>query len=498
MVNKKKRLIEIFGERYIDDSPEALDSYASCPGFVGGYRPDFIVRATNSSQIVDLIKYANETKTPVVTVSSSGSHRHGGTVPSAPQAIILDLSGMKNVYYIDNVFRVAAFEAGLTYGELAPILEKAGLMFDTTLAPRAEKSVVASLLETEPRINSNSQWASTDPLRATETIWGDGTLMRTGDAAIVPMGMPVDEAFKIAEDEFHSHSLGASGPEDIDYYRLLTGAQGTMGAVTWVTAKCNFIPKLSDMFLFPTNDLDKAIDFLYNVEHIRFSDGLFLLNSMNFACLMGYEGSDAVQLQEKLPGWIACAVASSRNLAPELRYKAQVTGLSDCASKAGLEMVGAVGGIPACEVMEKAYHPCAPGKYWRDGLKGASADIFFLTTLDCTQKFVEKMYEIASDIGFPASSIGVYIQPKHMGTSCRIEFTIPYDPADKAGTAKARTLFERAPKEFCDMGGYFSRPYGDWARMQLGRDAMGASTLKRLKDILDPNGIMNTGKLSAY
>ena len=494
MVNTKEKLIEIFGAANVDDSAEALAEYASCTGFVKGFKPSYIVRATESAQVVALINFANETKTPVVTVSSRGAHRHGGTVPAAPQAIILDLSGLNEVYYTNNTWRIAAFGAGITYGELAPILAKDGLMLEGTLAPRAEKSVVASLLETEPRINPNCQWSSTDPLRATETIFGDGTLLRTGDAATAPTDRPVAEALQFNEDTFHSHTIGAQGPEDIDYYRFLTGAQGTLGAVTWVSAKCARIPSIQNMFLFPTDELNKAIEFMYNVEHIRFSDGLFLLSGLGLALLLGYEGDEALKLQKKLPKWIVAAVAASRELAAELRYKGQVTGLSDCAAKAGVEMVNAVGGITAADVMKKAYNPCEPGKYWHDGLKGKSADIFFLTTMDKVHEFTDKMNELADKFGVPANEIAVCVQPKHMGVCCRVEFILPYDAQDEENVCK---LFETASKAFCDMGGFFSRPYGKMARVQLSKDGMGTITLNKLKGIFDPNNIMNTGKLSA-
>ena len=46
------------------------------------------------------------------------------------------------------------------------------------------------------------------------------------------------------------------------------------------------------------------------------------------------------------------------------------------------------------------------------------------------------------------------------------------------------------------MGGYFSRPYGKMGKIQLNKDAHGASVLARIKGIFDPNGIMNPGKLS--
>jgi FAD/FMN-containing dehydrogenase len=47
-----------------------------------------------------------------------------------------------------------------------------------------------------------------------------------------------------------------------------------------------------------------------------------------------------------------------------------------------------------------------------------------------------------------------------------------------------------------DLGGYFSRPYGKWAKLQLNKDAQSLMALKRLQGIFDPAGIMNPGKLA--
>ena len=493
MSNIKEQLIKIFGAENVEDSVDVLNQFKTSTGFVKGFCPSFLVHAADSQQIQTLVKLCNETKTPIVPVSSSGSHRHGGTVPTAAQAIMLDLSGIKEVYFMNYTWRVAAFSAGLTYGELAPVLAKEGLFLESTIAPRADKSVVASLLETEPRLNPNCEWNSTDPIRSTETVFGDATILRTGDAGVAPMDKPIAEALKFGEEKFHSHYVGSCGPEDIDYYRLLTGAQGTLGVVSWVSARCSRIPSLRKTFLFPTDDLGKAIDFMYNIEHIRFSDGLFLLSRMGLALLMGYEGEVARQLCKTLPRWIVVATAASRELQPELRLKAQIEGFKDCAAKAGIEMTEFVAGIKASEVEKKAFNPCQPGKYWHDGLKGKSADIFFLSTMDKAEMFNAKMISLAEAADVDINDIAVIVQPKHMGVNCRIEFVLPYDCNDED---QIRMLFETASKQMCDMGGYFSRPYGKMGKIQLNKDAHGAAVLGKLKGIFDPNGIMNPGKLS--
>jgi FAD/FMN-containing dehydrogenase len=46
-----------------------------------------------------------------------------------------------------------------------------------------------------------------------------------------------------------------------------------------------------------------------------------------------------------------------------------------------------------------------------------------------------------------------------------------------------------------EQGAYFSRPYGIWANMVYNPDARNTIVTKKIKDILDPNHVMNPGKL---
>jgi FAD/FMN-containing dehydrogenase len=61
--------------------------------------------------------------------------------------------------------------------------------------------------------------------------------------------------------------------------------------------------------------------------------------------------------------------------------------------------------------------------------------------------------------------------------------------------AKVKELFTTASEELIRQGACFSRPYGLWANMVYNRDAQSTILLKEIKDIFDPNHILNPGKL---
>ena len=72
----------------------------------------------------ELVALANQTLTPLVPVSSGPPHFRGDTVPSTGGAVVVDMSGMKKIVFVDRPRRVAMVEPGVTFGELIPAARK--------------------------------------------------------------------------------------------------------------------------------------------------------------------------------------------------------------------------------------------------------------------------------------------------------------------------------------------------------------------------------------
>ena len=151
------------------------------------------------------------------------------------------MSGLKEIVRVDRRNRVAMIEAGLTFTELIPELEKEGLRLNMPLLPRAGKSVIGSMLEREPVIMPKYHWDIADPLLCTEVIFGSGDLFRTGSAAGPGT---LEEQWEVG-----AAQEVASGPSQADWYRIIQGAQGTMGIVTWATIRCERLPRLENVNL---------------------------------------------------------------------------------------------------------------------------------------------------------------------------------------------------------------------------------------------------------
>ncbi len=249
MSERTAELAAFVGNNSILDDPETLDKYSGDQSFAPKMKPQFVVKPGNVDEVQKIVMWANQTKTPLVPVSSGPPHFHGDTVPGVPGAVIVDLSGMKKIINIDRRNRIAIVEPGVTYSELQPALAREGMRLSTSLLPRANKSVITSLLEREPRLNCRYQWSSLDPLRCLEIVWGDGNRLWSGGAG--------NDALNLEEQwKQEKRQVDPSGPGQTDFYRFLSAAQGSMGIATWASLKCEVLPRIHKLFFVPAKKLD--------------------------------------------------------------------------------------------------------------------------------------------------------------------------------------------------------------------------------------------------
>lgn len=486
MNDPKSELTALVSPEKVLDNPEILENYSRDQSFARGVSPRFVVRPGNVGEVQKIVRWANQTNTPLVPVSSGPPHFHGDTLPAVSGAVILDLSGMKKIIDINRRNRLVIIEPGVTYSELQPALAKEGVRLSTSLLPRANKSVIASLLEREPRLNCRYQWSSLDPLRCLEIVWGDGNKLWSGGAGNDVLDLEVQWGQE-------KRQIDPSGPTQTDFYRFLTAAQGSIGIATWASLRCEVLPRLHRLFFVPADNLKDLIDFTYRLLKFRYADELFLMNNVNLAYVLGENPDQVKALKEQLPPWVVIVGIAGRDELPAERIEFQEKDIREIASQFGLEIKPEIAGANGQQTLEIIMNPREP--YWKLAYKGSCQDIFFITTLDKTPEFIKSMSSVSENNGYPVSDIGVYIQPRHQGVNCHCEFNLPYSPEKPEEVSHVRGLYARASDTLLNQGAFFSRPYGIWANMAFNRDPQSAALLRNIKNVFDPKGIMNPGKL---
>jgi len=480
-------LAKIVGSKKISRAPETLEAYSRDMSFTNPVRPAYVVRPGTPQEVQKLVKLANETHTPLVPVSSGPPHFRGDTVPGTGGAVVVDLSGMKKIIFVDRPRRVAMVEPGVTFGELIPAVEKEGLRLNMPLMPRQSKSVVGSMLEREPVIMPKYQWDISDPLACAGLFFGAGDEFRTGQAAGPGT---LKEQWAVG-----GKQKAPYGPGTASFHRLIQGAQGTMGIVTWASMRCEILPGLEEPFVVGSSKLETLVELASWLIRLRMVNECFMLNSTNMAAIFAKEWPGDYQgLKDRLPAWTLFYTVAGYEYLPEERVAAYLKDASGLTQRLGVEAAKAVGGISANEILKTVQKPSGE-PYWKLRFKGASEDIFFLTINDKLEGQIAAMEELADKAGQPTSDMGIYIQPIVQGTGCHCEFTLFYDRGNMRELSRVRELTATATRSLMARGAFFSRPYGENAGMILNRDAATVAALDKFKKIFDPNGIMNPGKV---
>ena len=485
-MSESGELGKIVGSKNVFEDSETLEGFSRDLSFVSKVRPKCAVKPENAEQVKKIVQWANETLTPLVPVSSGPPHFRGDSVPSVGGAVIVDLSRMKKILRIDPQNRVAMVEPGVTFSELQAELNKVGLCSYMPLCPRRSKSVIGSMLEREPITMPAHHWDATDPMLCAEIVFGTGDILRGGEEAGPDT---IEEQWEIGKAQ-----MTPMGLSQFNEHRLLSGAQGTIGIVTWSTLKCRLISKLNQTFLIPSENIEPLIELSYRLMRIRLGDHCFILNGLNLACLLAGTNQRIKELRADLPPWVLVVSFEGYGELPEEKVQYQEADFRDMARSCQLEPVNTIPGASAEELSGLLSLP-SDEPYWKLRYKGGCYDIFFLTTFDKAPEFISATSAMVRSNHHPIEDLGVYIQPLVQGTSCHIEFNLYTDPSKQNELSRAKWLVNEGSRDLAKKGGFFSRPYGAWVDFAYDGAAETIVMQRKVKNIFDPNGIMNPAKL---
>ena len=193
------------------------------------------------------------------------------------------------------------------------------------------------MLEREPVIMPKYQWDISDPLACVEVFFGTGDEFRTGQAAGPGT---VEEQWAVG-----GVQKAPYGPGTASWHRLIQGAQGTMGIVTWASMRCELLPSLEEPFVVGSSNLDTLLELAYWLIRLRMVNECFILNNTNLAAIFAKKWpNDYQKLKDALPAWTLFYTVAGYEYFPEERVSSQIKDITEITQRLGVEAVKAAGG----------------------------------------------------------------------------------------------------------------------------------------------------------
>ena len=447
--------------------------------------PWAVVRPGSAEEVQRIVAWANETATPLVPVSSGGPHFHGDTVPSVPGAVMLDLRRMDRVLRVDRRNRMAVIEPGVTYPQLQAALAEQGMRVTPPLYPRANKSVVASLLERQPTLIPRYNFQLPEPLRSCGVVWGNGDVMFTGEAGSGPLSLEAQwDAGLVQADP--------KGPGQTDFFRLLTGAQGTFGVVTWAAVRCEIVPAAHEYVFAAAAELDELVDFIYRLDRIRLGDEVLIVNDAYLARLL--KSADATVDPDALPAWTLVLGLGGREHYAAERVAVQKKDAEALAGEFGLTLQASVPGTAAGDIAAVLAGCCADavearrgGRLRRRALRHHARGGARLHRDRPHRRRRSRLRRGGRRRLHPAAAPGRDASRRVQPAVRRPRIAATAEDMKDLATTSPPISWPPAPTS--------AGPYGSWAQPVYNRDAAARDALRKVKAIFDPAGVLNPGKL---
>jgi len=370
-------------------------------------------------------------------------------------------------------------EPGVTWRQLQDELEKHGMMVANPLLPHPQKSALTSTMEREPMLITKHEY--TENLINAEMVLPTGELFWTGTAI----------GRKLTGQSFTEALIPGT--------RLWLGAQGTLGIMTWVNLKAEFLPTKDKIMFMAFDEIADVVDAVYKIQYRMLGNECFVLNRCDFAAILADSfPDDFASLRDSLPSWTVILCLTGLHRRPEEKIAYEEEALAELATELNFNYSNTVAGIQGLDgiVLNLLRKPWPKETYWKHQYKGCRQDVFFHTTLERAPEFAGIIERVASGYEYPAADIGVYLQPIERARACFCQFGFYYNPESSDETENVKGLFAKASEMVINSGGVFTTPYGIWKDLVYDRTAGYTSLLKLVKKTYDPNNVLNPGKLA--
>jgi len=417
--------------------------------------PYLILSPITYDEVSEILRLANQYKLPVVPYGS-GSGVMGGAVP-VNNGITIDLKRLKKIINIDRISCTASVQAGLN-GELF----EAALNKDRLTLGHFPQSLNMSTIGGWVACRSAGQASSR--YRTIED-------MVIGLKTVLPGGQQL---------EVRPVPRRAVGPSIKD---LFIGSEGTLGIIVEATFR---------VWPYPEREAIHVVgfkDYLSGLEAIR----KIMQSELRPAVIRLYDEHESRPRISTFPEYknFPCICMFSFNGIKELVEVEKRLALRICSEVGGIEGSPE----PAYDWMQKRYESLTVGKVFKDRMADTiEVAATWVNLHDLYEGIKEAIIASTPDVKFGAHWSHFYSD----GACMYITFDIPASDETQANSDH-EIIWGNAMRACIKAGGTISHHHGigylrsKWLKQELGE---GHNLLQSIKNAIDPNQIMNPGKLA--
>lgn len=439
-------------ERRVTVNETVLEQHGQDLTYHRPYRPDAVVFPKDKWEVQKVLRFANERRIPVVPFGA-GSSLEGHVIP-VRGGISLDMSQMNRILDVRPQDFLARVEAGVTRSQLNRQLKSHGLFFPVD--PGADATLGGMAATNASGTNAVRYGVMRQQVLGLEVVLADGRIIQTGGMAV--------------KSSAGYHLTG-----------LFVGSEGTLGVITELTVRLYGIPEatVAARAVFPDEASAGAAAAAIIAAGIAVGK-IELVDGFTVAAVNAYKGThyeEAPTLFLELSGQRS-AVLNDMALAQQL---AMEHGCRTFQQETDPKMMAVL--WEARHHAALAIAAAAPGK------KLMATDV--CVPISVLPDAIRHARQLMDEYGLHGAIFG------HVGDG-NFHTAFVMDPHEPEDVTRAEAVNEQIVKYALEKGGTCTGEHGvglgkiDYLVLERGE---AVAVMKAIKQTLDPNNILNPGKV---
>ena len=417
--------------------------------------PGLVVFPNSAKEISQILILANKNRFPVVP-RGMGTGFSGGSLP-VWGGVVLVTARLNRILEVDTENLIAIVEPGVVTGDFQKEVERLGLFYPPDPASQLYCSLGGNVAECAGGPRAVKYGVTKDYVLGLEVVLPTGEIIETGVKTM-------------------------KGVVGYDLTKLFVGSEGTLGMITKIILKLLPLPDARKTAMVLFRDVEDAATAVSRIISSKIIPStLELMDHASIQCVEDYLN---MGLPKDAGALLLIEVDGDREVLP--KYMAKIDEITSGLNR--LEMKIAENDEET-QTLWKARRALSPASYRLNPTKMAE-DITVPRTEIAT--FIREARKIADERNLKIINFG------HAGDG-NLHTSIMIDEKNGDEKKRAEEAIEEIFKLTVRLGGTLSGEHGvgttkaPYLHLELKHDAI--EVMKKIKSVLDPNNILNPGKI---